>query len=324
MPGTNTFRVRNACVTWNNYPSDYLPKLQLLGTTYFVYGKEICPTTGTPHLQLYLEFSGPRSVAALQKILEVKLHFDARKGTSHQAAGYCKKANAEKPDQGYGYFFKTPDPHWDGEEFGECSNSGERVDLNEIAERVKTGDVTVEQILEENPLAYHQYGRTLDKLEDIQLRKKFRTEMTECIWYYGPTGVGKSHTAFNDFDDSTHYNLTLSDGGWWDGYKGQHTVILNDFRGELPYNLMLNMIDKWPFKVKRRGREPMSFLSKKVIITSSQTPAEVFNRRNESDKIEQLLRRIQVVEIKTIGDSEEPPADFGAQFLSEVPFGQGF
>ena len=65
-----------------------------------------------------------------------------------------------------------------------------------------------------NPEAYHQYGpRTLTKVEDIALRSKFRTEMTTCEWLSGPTGVGKSHRAFQGFTPDTHYVWKLNDGG---------------------------------------------------------------------------------------------------------------
>tara|TARA_B100000787_G_scaffold135122_1_gene103893 strand:+ start:1635 stop:1814 length:180 start_codon:yes stop_codon:yes gene_type:complete len=50
---------------------------------------------------------------------------------------------------------------------------------------------------------------------------------------------------------------------------------MNDFRAELKYNDMLNLIDKWPYTVPRRGREPAPFLAKAVIVTSSCHPATV-------------------------------------------------
>jgi len=56
--------------------------------------------------------------------------------------------------------------------------------------------------------------------------------MTTCTWYYGETGTGKSERAFKDYDHNTHYHY-VGDNGWWDGYEGQHTVILNDFNGHI-------------------------------------------------------------------------------------------
>lgn len=154
----------------------------------------------------------------------------------------------------------------------------------------------VDTIAIENPEIYHQYGRTLNKLEELRMRQVFRAEMTEGVWYYGETGVGKSHRAFKNYTPQTHYVLP-NDNGWWDGYVQQDIVIINDFRGFLSYDFMLQMIDKWPFSVKRRGREPIPFISKKVIITSSLSPKEVYNKRNDNDSIKQLRRRMKVIKL---------------------------
>ena len=76
--------------------------------------------------------------------------------------------------------------------------------------------------------------------------------MTEDVWYYGPTAVGKSHNAFDGYDYRTHYVKCLKDD-WWCGYKGQEIVILNDFRGQIDYSEMLQLCDKWPHTVKQRN-----------------------------------------------------------------------
>lgn len=97
--------------------------------------------------------------------------------------------------------------------------------------------------------------------------------MTEGFWYYGETGVGKSHRAFAEAGDDVY--VWVDDNGWWDGYTGQEVVIINDFRGGIKYNELLQLIDKWPYSVRRRGRPPMPFTSKKIIITSSMSPDQV-------------------------------------------------
>ena len=143
-------------------------------------------------------------------------------------------------------------------------------------------------------MLFHMYGRTLTKLEDLRMRKLFRNFMTQGVWIWGPTGTNKSRMAFEGFTPETHYNL-VNDRGWWDGYCQQETVIINDFRGWIPYDELLQLVDRYPYSVRRRGREPMPFLSKKVIITSALPPSKVYCNRNEGDSIEQLLRRFDVI-----------------------------
>lgn len=267
-------RARAWCFTINNPTDDDKKHTAELAeaASYYVEGKEV-GESGTPHLQGYVEFKKQKSLSAMKKALP-RAHLEKRRGTAKEAADYCKK---------------------DGDfiERGVISNQGKRVDLIEIADRVTNG-ASVDEIVQENPHAFHCYGRTLERIELIRLRRSFRTWMTKCVWYWGPTGTGKSHKAFEGYSPETHYVWT-DDKGWWDGYVGQATVIMNDFRGSVPYNQLLQLIDKYPHKVSWRSRESVPFLAKKIIITSSLPPDMVYKKRMEEDSLDQLLRRCEVV-----------------------------
>lgn len=278
-------RTRAYCFTINNYSDDEWSKCQTLGD-YGCIAKEV-GDSGTPHIQGYFYFHNKKAFGALKKILP-RAHFDIALGNQKQNRTYIfgpyKKDDKYKPENPTAI------------EWGEITSQGERTDLNEIKCEIENG-TKVDDIVMDRPMLYHQYGRTLNKIEDIVMRKKFRTEMTLGVWYFGKTGKGKSHTAFTDYNPETCYNLALADNGWWDGYTQQDTVIINDFRGEIPYNQLLQLVDKWPYNVKRRNREPLPFLSKKVIITSSLHPSQVYHRRAEEDSLEQLYRRFDIIEI---------------------------
>ncbi len=306
-----TTQLRNACVTVNNYTSGQLASFVdfcRAKCSYFVIGPETAaPPNETPHLQCYLEFTTKIAFNSLHKAA-YNGHIEPRHGRSKPitAAGYCKKG---QPCVAWSDYDHTPPHHfsaakvWDHffhhnnnpsvVEEGTISSQGKRTDLLEIRDSILSGR-SVDDLVVDDPLTYHQYGRTLHKLEDIALRKRFRTWMTTCDWIYGPTGVGKSHRSFQDFQPSTHY-VWRADNGWQDGYTGQETVILNDFRGEIRFNELLQMIDKWPHYVKRRGREPAPFLAKHIIITSSVHPEVLYY--DDHDHLDQLYRRITIIEI---------------------------
>lgn len=269
-------KTRNYCWTLNNYTQEDILSISAWDCKYIVFGKEI-GEQGTPHLQGYVEFENPRTIKGLKK-LNPRIHWEARRGTAKQAREYCIKEN-------------------DFTEKGKISQQGERKDLNELKDDIMDGKTSVDNIAINSPETYHKYGRTLAKLEDLAMRKKFRTEMTAGIWLWGSTGVGKTHTALKDFHPDTHYILP-NDNGWWDGYAQQETVVLNDFRGEIPYNQLLQMVDKWPFSVRRRSREPLPFTSKRVIITSSLPPHKIYHNRDTEDNIKQLLRRFEIIKLE--------------------------
>lgn len=185
--------------------------------------------------------------------------------------------------------------------FGDEPKQGDRNDLKNVVKRIRDGETTADEICLEDPAYYHMYGRTIQKAEDIIARKKFRTEMTQGTWYYGETGTGKSHVAFEGFDPDTHYVKCLKDD-WWDGYTGQKIVILNEFRGEIPFGEMLALTDKWPHFVKRRNREPTPFLAEQIIVTSALSPTEIYRKLNGDDRMAQLTRRFEIAEVLTGGE----------------------
>lgn len=158
-----------------------------------------------------------------------------------------------------------------------------------------SGEIKLDEFAIENPEFYHMYGRTLTKVETLALRKQWRTEMTKGIWYWGSTGVGKSHRAFEGYHPDTHYVKDLNTM-WWDGYKGQEIVILNEFRGQFRFSFLLELIDKWPLNVPIRNKESIPFLAKKVVITCNTRPEDLFSN-TVGDRMDQLLRRCDVVEL---------------------------
>lgn len=255
---------------------------------YLLYAPEECPSTGKKHWQGYVYFKDKVSLKNAQKILKIpNQHLEPEQADSVEAQHGYIVGPYEKDGK-----YKPYNP--DHKEYGEPPAQGKRNDLDSLKDDLLNGETNIDNIITERPMMFHQYGRTLERIEDLRMSKEFRKEMTTCEWLCGPTGCGKSHYAFKDFTPDTHYVLP-NDNGWWDQYKQQHTVIINDFRGHIPYNELLQMIDKYPYNVKRRGRPPLPFTSKHVIITSSLCPEEVYKNRDKEDKIEQLLRRVVVI-----------------------------
>jgi len=259
---------------------------------YLHFAPEVAPTTGRKHIDGYYEYPTQRKWVTEQKKF-IKAFgsgfgdLQAAHGTAGENMDYSEKESAM-------VVLGTP-----------AHGQGFRTDLLENRNDILEGRCTAEDIALADPQRYHQYARTFHKIEDIALRKKFRTEMTKGIWYHGPTGVGKSHRAFDGFTPETHY-VWKNDKGWQDGYTGQPTVIINDFRGELPYNELLQLVDKWPYTLSRRGREPVPFLATKLIVTSSLSPDQVYHRRDVEDSLDQLNRRFLIVKLTSKSDFASP------------------
>lgn len=291
-------RCRGWCYTLNNYTDGDKDKVWMAPSKYHVQGFEK-GESGTPHIQGYVEFKTVKALSAVRKFAP-KAHWEPRKGSPQQAADYCKKDG-------------------DFREEGKLPRQGQRTDLIELKERLLSG-TSVENLVLENPVAYHQYGRTLEKIESIRNRSVVRSAYTRGIWLWGPTGVGKSHIAFSNYSPETHYVWKFEKAGWQDDYTGQETVIIEDFRGEIKYNDLLKLLDKYPYTVPRRNRAPAPFLAKTVFITSSLPPERVYKNREKEDQLAQLLRRCEVRNIRIREDQENALTQTQEEVVAEEGF----
>ena len=273
-------RYRNVVFTVNNWTQEMWDTIwNCIKISYLVMGKEV-GASGTPHIQGYAEFKGSQpSWSTVQKSLGGHAWFAPRKSKLPQtAADYCKE---------------------DGDfiERGVMCEPGHQATLNDLKEQIVEG-IKPRQIKWENPHLLHMFGRSIDEMYDIHNYEKKREWFTRGIWYWGPTGTGKSHKALEGYSRATHY-ISPGDGKWFDGYDGQEIFVINEYRGgmgEAGFTDLLQMCDWVPHWLSRRGREPIPFMAKLVIITSSMSPTEIFQTRvGSTDSIAQLERRFTVV-----------------------------
>lgn len=277
MGKTRGFVVTN----WNLNTSEWYEKNKTQ-VQFVAFGDEVCPHSQKKHHQVFLYFFNPKSDSKknLGKLGgdfgDTHCYVRPMGGSFCQNEAYCSKEGT------YSKLGKEP-------------AQGARGDIVETKDMILDGSMSVDDVCVTNPEFYHKYGRTLRDVEAIALRRRFRTWMTTCEWLFGPTGVGKSHRAFKDYNPTTHYVKNLDDQ-WWDGYTGQETVIINEFRGQVTFSELLDLLDKWPKTVKQRCKEPVPFLAKHVIITSSKHPREVYS--NCGDRLDQLYRRCTIIEME--------------------------
>lgn len=279
-------RERKFCFTLNNYTPDEEEKIKSMTKMkpeilFMIYGKEV-GANGTPHLQGYIYYKNPQYLDSLKNKIK-RWHLEPQWADNDSVAiNYCKKENVAFT-------------------FGEPPRQGKRNDIELVYEKVKAG-TNVDEIVMEFPSVYNQCHRTLHKMEDILMRKKYRNSMTQGEWLFGPTGVGKSKYAFSDLENTYIYPY---DNGWWDAYRQEKIVVIDEFRGQLTFSELLRMVDMNPnYSVRRRCREPLPFNSEKVIITSSLPPWKVYSRLDEGDNINQLFRRFKVYQLTAEGKQE--------------------
>lgn len=81
------------CFTLNNYNDNLINDLKtafLKLNCKWVFGREIAPTTGTPHLQGYIRLEKKKSLSSLKKCLGINaIHLEQCKGSEEANIKYC-------------------------------------------------------------------------------------------------------------------------------------------------------------------------------------------------------------------------------------------
>lgn len=265
-------KVRHAVFTLFNYDEEKIDYLKSLDYDYLVFGYELCPTTQREHLQGYVCFSSQIGTARIGKRLGCK--FIKMLGTPQQASDYCKKG---------GNF----------EEFGtlpatQSKNGGDATKKKWLAikDLAKNGDW--ETLENEHPREFVLHYQKLQ-----QIHKDFRPKAPDnnkpCgLWIWGPTGSGKS-TMARSF--GVYYEKMCNK--WWDGYRGEERVIIDDFdksHSVLGHHLKI-WADKWSFTAEIKGGA-ISIRPKKLIVTSNYHPEEIWE---DPGMLDPILRRFKII-----------------------------
>lgn len=253
-------RSRGWCFTLNNPGLGHA--YNAIKCQYLVVGDEV-GASGTPHHQGYVYFAAQRSFAVVKKLLPEGAHIEKAHGSPQQAAAYCKKEKI---------LIET----------GECPTQGKRKDI-EIVRDMIADHRSLREITEE--VSSYQAIRGAELLMKYHERK--RDWLPEVYWFYGPTGSGKTRTAFAAANDPW---VSGRDLRWWEGYDAHEDVILDDFRGDFcPFHELLRILDRYPYRIEVKGSS-RQLLAKRIWITSPFPPERAYP--NCGERIEQLIRRI--------------------------------
>jgi len=110
--------------------------------------------------------------------------------------------------------------------------------------------------------------------------------------FYGPTGTGKTHRAFDELGLSAFVKDPRTK--WWDNYRGEEGVIIDEFRGDISISWILKWTDKYPVWVEpKRGCVP---LRASQLIFTSNLPIEQWYPDLDPDSLAALKRRFTSIE----------------------------
>lgn len=117
----------------------------------------------------------------------------------------------------------------------------------------------------------------------------------EILVYWGKTGTGKSRRAWDEGGLDSYPKDPRSK--FWNGYRGQQHVIIDEFRGGIEISHMLRWLDRYPVIVDIKGGGTV-LKAKKIWITSNLHPKDWFPNL-DSDTLDALLRRLTITHFLT-------------------------
>lgn len=259
-PKKEESKAKHWCCTINNPTDDDEVKLANFEeqTDYIVVGREK-GESGTPHLQIYFCLKNRNRLTALKKLLP-RAHLEVTRGTPKEASDYCKKEGE--------FYEKGQVPAAKHEHGSKAGNEGNKRKWEEIWEKAKSGNL---EEIDKDVLVPH-YHAIKRIAQDNPVNVPDAPDVTGH-WYYGPPRTGKSRTARSEHPN--HYDKPCNK--WWDGYKGEEVVILDDF--DLNHKVLGHHLKRWTdrysFPAEQKGTTvPIRPL--KVIITSNYTPEEIW------------------------------------------------
>lgn len=114
----------------------------------------------------------------------------------------------------------------------------------------------------------------------------------EVFVFWGPTGTGKSRRAWDEATLAAYPKDPRTK--FWDGYRGQEHVVMDEFRGDIDIAHLLRWFDRYPVIVEVKGSSVV-FAAQKIWITSNIPPERWFPMVDPLT-LEALLRRLNITE----------------------------
>jgi len=241
---------------------------------YFVAGVELCPATQRSHLQCYVKFENQCRFQSLKDVLPTA-HIEAAAGTAFQNRTYCTKEGR--------YIEK-----------GACPTQGKRKDIDELKDAIMAGKTKFE-IVEEGEVSLTTTLNMYDKLAAVIAKGKMRGSFRSMDnkFYYGDSGTGKTKLALEEGGDSV-FKADLANKGWYDGYDGEKTLIIDDFDAlagkAIGVQFLKQLLDGHPLTLNIKGASTVAQFTS-VIITSNHSFRECMPGVEQED-LEALSRRI--------------------------------
>lgn len=248
--------------------------------------------TGTPHMHMVLEDPAKSRFSAVQKLFP-GIHIERTRGNKEQAEDYILKRGRFQ-EKGHTVVITA---QFKGQI---KANQGKRSDLDTIRDLIELGK-TPNEIMDLN--IHFRSHESIIKKEFFRKRcKETPPKRTVKVhWHFGEPGSGKTYEYIKlcqQYGEENVYLLNDYNKGGMDNYCGEKILCMDEFRGQMPFSLLMNYLEGYKIQIPCRYSNAFALWDEVYIFTV--LPPElvyknmVTDNRN-IDSINQLYRRIEDV-----------------------------
>lgn len=249
--------------------------------TFAIVGKEVCPTTGRPHYQGFIQFEGRKTLQQVSAFfVNLHPHLEVARGTAAANITYCTKETE---------FLRHGEPR---------GGQGRRTDIEGVLRAAENDEPqALYDVWQSHPAEMLRHHRAVETYHSLYRKRKaqeagFNEKRVVVLW--GATGAGKTRYATTHSDPLDTFILTeTTTGWWWCGYDGESTVVVDEFTGNMPLSMLLRILDGHPCSVAYKGGTHLLRAST-IYLTSNLPPESWYPNCTDAHKAA-LFRRINYI-----------------------------
>lgn len=249
-------KARNWIITVNN-PGEW--NIEFPNNVVYCVGQEESGESGTPHWQLLMKFKHPVRLNQVKRVFP-RCHAEVRKGSEVQALNYVLKEDTR---------VRQLSPYGITQEQIECLlTSGKRRtgSLDLIKEKIDQG-ANEQDIADDFFGDWVRHHRAFRAYILLKSSPRSLSDAPTVIVLYGPTGTGKSRYCIERYPGAYWKQRS----NWWDGYTNEKVVVIDEFYGWIPFDLLLRLCDRYPLMLETKGGQ-VNCLADTIVITSNTLP----------------------------------------------------
>lgn len=161
---------------------------------------------------------------------------------------------------------RVPDTQF---ELGVRGRKRRGADYAKALEDARSGRIS--DIMERDPALYIRHHAAIHRIATEWCVPEALEK--QVFVYWGDTGTGKTRTAYKEAQEvEKHPYWKDACTKWWDGYRGQRAVIIDEFGGLINILHLLRWLDRYPVQFETKGGSH-AFCATHIWITSNVDPA---------------------------------------------------